>query len=322
MLSKQKTESMMDLVVPIHGQLAMNMVFFDYLSRNTFHPFSLIVVDNYSQDQSIDFFEEMKDKGHNVQILRNPSNQCYPVSINQGARAGKSPIIGFLNNDIIVGPGWDRALVEALEKDFPVVSPTGIEHFPDRKTGDKLYQRWRYINRKRWAQDPIENLKRKISVMYWDFENFSSLVQEKYNNLIFDGIMGHCHLLSRNFFDKLGGLDPRMQGADWDLYLTVAKLRKEGKVENNPVILGRSYVHHFIRTTELNAKRMPVICSHEPHLKVEEKWTVEEICDLWPFDFEVPGYRMNFLDKMRKKALKWKTRLYAWKQDPKEILMG
>jgi hypothetical protein len=111
-----------------------------------------------------------------------------------------------------------------------------------------------------------------------------------------------------------------MQGADWDLYLTAAKLRKEGKIERNPVIVGQSYVHHFIRTTELISKRMPVVCSHEPHLKVEEKWTVEEICDLWPFEFEVPGYRMNFFDKMRKRALKWKTRMYGWKKDPEEIL--
>lgn len=322
MAEKIRSGTLMDLVVPIHGNLPMNEIFFEFLCKNTHHPFSLIIVDNCSQDDSALFFEEMRSRGHAIQVIRNPHNQCYPVSINQGARAGRSPFIGFLNNDIIVGPEWDKPLVAALEKGYSVVSPTGLEHFPVKSRGDALYHRWRLINRKTWSVDSRENIRLKIEKMYWDFDRFTKIVRKQHHASEVRGIMGHCHLLSRALFDQIGGLDPRIQGADWDLYLTVANLKKYGKLPFDPIIFGSSFVHHFIRSTEANAKKLPVVCTHESHMRVEEKWTREEICDLWPFDEEKPGYRKSFSSSIRERILKWKIRLYAWKKNPIHILEG
>lgn len=317
----QTPEPMMDLVVPIHGHLELNALFFKYLARNTHYPFRLIVVDNFSQDRSADFFEEQKKDGHNILVIRNSGNQCYPVSINQGAMAGTSPIIGLLNNDIIVAPGWDKPLVEALLEDaIPVLSPAGLEHFPDKDLEDILFYRWRYINRRVWDSDQKRNLERKISLMYKDFDDISGKIQKKYNDVSYPGIMGHCHLISRGVFERLGGLDPRIQSADWDLYLLIEKMKREGQFEKSPMILGSSFVHHFIRATDASAKRMPVVCSHAPHLKLEEKWRTQDIQELWPFKEQVPGSKKGFSQKARKRMLKMKTWLYLWKKDLKHIL--
>ncbi len=304
----------MDLVVPIHGQLAMNRVFFHSLASNTRHPFRLIVVDNNSQDESANFFESQHSEKTPVLVLRNTNNQCYPVSINQGVRAGEAPVVGFLNNDILVGPGWDEPLLEGLlAKGYPLVSPAGLEHFPDRKYEEILFQRWRYINRRRWDHDPEKNIREKIHWMYADFDRFAEDIQKRYQKVAYEGIMGHCHLMRRETFDRLGGLDPRIQAADWDLYLTLARKHREEGIKKNPMILGGSYVHHFIRMTDATTRRMPVVCTHEPHIKLEEKWEKKDIQELWPFKDQVPGGKKSVFERIRKKYIKTKNRLYYWR---------
>ena len=311
----------MDLVVPIHGQIEMNRIFFDYLSRNTRNPFRLIVVDNASPDESADFFESRNSQETPVVVIRNPHNQCYPVSINQGVLAGSAPVVGFLNNDILVGPGWDEPLLEALlKKSFPVVSPGGLEHFPDRTLEEIFFQRWSYINKRRWSQDSKTNIQEKIRRMYGDFNHIAERIQKKYEGVLYSGIMGHCHLLKRETFEVLGGLDPRIQSADWDLYLTVEKEKRMGNFDKSPMILGGSYVHHFIRLTDSNAKRTLPVCNHSPHLKIEEKWKKKEIQDLWPFKTQVPDYQKKFKDRILKKYTRLKTNTYYWKTNIERIL--
>ena len=311
----------MELVVPIHGQIEMNRIFFDFLIKNTRSPFRLIVVDNASPDESADFFESRNSQETPVVVIRNPHNQCYPVSINQGVRAGSAPVVGFLNNDILVGPGWDEPLLEGLlHKNYPVVSPGGLEHFPDKALEEIFFQRWRYINKRRWSQDPKENIQEKIHRMYGDFNEIAQKIQTKYEEVLYPGIMGHCHLLKRETFDRLGGLDPRMQSADWDLYLTIEKMKGTGVFEKSPMILGGSYVHHFIRLTDSNIKRPPPVCNHLPHLKLEEKWEKKEIQDLWPFKDQVPEFKKGFLERVLRKYIRIKTYLYFWRVDLDKVI--
>ena len=314
-------DPVMDLVVPIHGQIKMNRIFFDYLIRNTRNPFRLIVVDNASPDESADFFESQNTKDHPVLVIRNPHNQCYPVSINQGVRAGSAPVVGFLNNDILVGPEWDEPLVEALmKKGYPVVSPGGLEHFPDQKLEEIFFQRWRYINKRRWSENPSQNLEEKIRHMYGNFDDIAEKIQRKYAGVLYSGIMGHCHLMKRDTFDLLGGLDPRIQSADWDLYLTVEREKRKGRFEKSPVILGGSYVHHFIRLTDATPRRSPVICTHEPHRSLEEKWAKKEIQDLWPFKDQGPDHKKSLSERVFKKYIRSKTGLYYWRVKADSII--
>jgi len=312
----------MDLVVPIHGQIEMNRIFFDYLTRNTRNPFRLIVVDNASPDESADFFESRNSQETPVTVIRNPHNQCYPVSINQGVRAGSAPVVGFLNNDILVGPGWDEPLLKAiLEEGYPVVSPGGLEHFPDKTLEEIFFQRWRYINKRRWSQDQKTNIQEKIHRMYGEFNNIAERIQKKYEGVLYPGIMGHCHLLKRDTFKVLGGLDPRIQSADWDLFLTIEKMRETGAFKKSPIILGGSFVHHFIRLTDSNVKRTSPVCTHLPHLKLEEKWKKKEIQDLWPFKDQIPDSQILINSIFKKKIIKILTRLVLWKKDINSLIM-
>ena len=292
----------LDLVVPIHGNLPLNKIFFKSLRENTLHPFRLIVVDNHSPDASGEFFQNQHGNGFDVVVIKNSKNQCYPVSMNQGLMASKAPIIGLLNNDIVFSPGWDSPLVNAIQRGVTdCASPIGLEHLPDGRLEEFLFSRWRIILKRQYSSDEEENLQTKINSMYGSLSTVGKWIQERYRGVCFPGIMGHCHLISRELLTRIGELDVQMEGADWDLYLRIAKMVKEGKMETLPMIFGDSYVHHFIRATKRNKSiREPRICSHPPHMKVEEKWSLAEISEYWPFPSQRPGYRKSFPERIRK----------------------
>jgi glycosyltransferase involved in cell wall biosynthesis len=312
----------LDLVVPIHGNLPLNELFFESLVRNTHYPFRLIVIDNASPDESPSFFERQKGDRFQVQVVRNSVNRCYPVSMNQGIALATSPVVGLLNNDIVVGPEWDRPLVDfILEGKGDIASPIGLEHLPRKNWEEILFYRWRSILKKSYSDNPGENYRRKINVMYGEFDQFSRWITREFSDARFPGIMGHCHLVSRSLMLKTGGLDVRLQAADWDLYLTAAQLQSQGDIKSLPMILGGSWVHHFIRGSAKNIRKVAFSCDHPPHLYPESKWGVEAIRHYWPFLDQRPGYKKSFWERGRKILNRWRGQL-SQSQLPLERLLS
>ncbi len=136
------------IITAIHNALPMNQLFWKALSQNTETPFELVLVDNHSTDGSQNFFRELSESrlraGQEVTYLRNETNRTYPASQNQGRRAAKHDILVFMNNDVWVPKGWEKAIVAALEENpYLVVSPSGQEAQPRQSLSDNLKSRWK-----------------------------------------------------------------------------------------------------------------------------------------------------------------------------------
>ena len=305
------TPFVLDLVVPIHGNLPLNRLFFETLVQNTRSHFRLFVIDNHSPDESGEYFRQQKGDGFEVFVIQNDVNRCYPVSMNQGIALTNSPVVGLLNNDIVVGPEWDLPLVEFLRSGTgDIAIPIGLEHLPEKSLEEFLFYRWKLILKKTYSPDPFLNYQKKIHAMYGDFSFFSKQITGKFQNSVFPGIMGHCHLVSRSLLEKIHGLDVRLQAADWDLYLTAARMVEQGSLRELPMILGSSWVHHFIRATDRKKDREPFSCEHPPHRSPEEKWGVEAIRNYWPFLEQRPGFRKTPIRKLSKWLIKNKAKYY------------
>src|ERR1043165_3926775 len=124
---------MISIITAIHNQLPMNKLFYEALKKYTYHPFELIIIDNNSNDGSGDFF---RSKG--AHVIHNDHNYSYPHCQNQGIKHAKFEYLAFLNNDIVVSPGWDRRLLEAMQANqLQVITSCGIERLEEPRETTK-----------------------------------------------------------------------------------------------------------------------------------------------------------------------------------------
>lgn len=84
----------------------------DGLRRQVFRSFSVILVDNGSQDESIEF---VKENHPDVQVIALKTNTGFAVANNMALQAIETPYVALLNNDAVPDSLWLQQLVDALE---------------------------------------------------------------------------------------------------------------------------------------------------------------------------------------------------------------
>ena len=84
----------------------------DGVGKQTYRDFSIIVVDNGSDDGSIDFITK---KYPGVETVSLPENLGFSVANNVALKNIQSEYVAFLNNDAVPDPFWLNSLVDALE---------------------------------------------------------------------------------------------------------------------------------------------------------------------------------------------------------------
>jgi GT2 family glycosyltransferase len=101
------------------------------VERTDYPDLELILVDNASDDDSLDFIRAV-EAPFPISILANPHNESFSDGCNQGAELASGELLLFLNNDIEpFEPGWLRELVACLARSGAgAVGATLIE--PDR----------------------------------------------------------------------------------------------------------------------------------------------------------------------------------------------
>jgi len=267
----------LSIVVPVRNQLAHNRLFVETLSQYSTVRIELIVVDNGSTDGSAELFRQ-----GGARVIATGGNLCYPESMNLGLAHATGEYVGFLNNDIVVSPGWDNGLIEALRRHrLCVVSPTGIERMPTEALSRAVQERWRLVKRRTGPVETAADLRAALRTMYGDWPQFCGAVGAAFSGRSVPGIVGSCVVMSRAFAERIGGWDPRVQAADWDLYLRLRQHAEEQGDVAPPAVAGWVYVHHYVQATR-RGERAPFTCTH-PRLTVQEKWG-EAAIRRWFFD--------------------------------------
>ena len=111
------------LVIAVYNQRHYTERCVEAIRRCTAQPYELIFVDNGSTDGTSEFLTSQS-----VAVISNSANLGCAKAWNQGARASRGSVIGILNNDIVVTPGWLDALLAFMERTgHGVVSPAARE---------------------------------------------------------------------------------------------------------------------------------------------------------------------------------------------------
>lgn len=85
---------------------------------HTTTPARLIIVDQGSDEETRSFLRGLKSTARVlIEVVWNPANVGYPKGMNIGLKRSSAPYVCFLNNDILVTPGWLEELIRVAESD-------------------------------------------------------------------------------------------------------------------------------------------------------------------------------------------------------------
>ena len=159
------------------------------------------VVDNASMDGSADFLDKVHDA--RVALLRNPDNRGFSAACNQGAAAGETPYLLFINPDCRPAPGALARLVDVMDH-HPNVAMAG----PLVLNVDGSEQR----GCRRFLPNPRRAIMRVLHLHKPDkqgkvagFDLTGTPLPDQ--PVLVEAISGACMLIRRDAFRQLGGWD-------------------------------------------------------------------------------------------------------------------
>ena len=103
------------VVTPNYNGLRFLKAYFNSLALQEEFIEEIVIVDNGSDDGSVEFIEDLiEDYPINIKLIRNSENLGFAPAVNQGIRASKSEYIYSLNNDVEL----EKNTVEMIVRDM------------------------------------------------------------------------------------------------------------------------------------------------------------------------------------------------------------
>ncbi len=122
------------VLIPSWNGLEHLKVVLPSLHAQTFQDYTVIVVDNGSDDGSAEY---VRRSWPDVQLIVLPENRGFSGAVNAGIAQSQSEFIALLNNDLELDPEWLGYLEEAL-RNHPEAGAVGCKvlHYHDRERID------------------------------------------------------------------------------------------------------------------------------------------------------------------------------------------
>lgn len=154
------------------------------LKNQTYKNYEIILVDNASSDNSIEF---VKKHFSDICIIENKENLGFAEGNNVGIRNSKGEIIALFNPDAVADKNWLSNLIPILYSSDKIAASSGKMYYLGDKYGkDKIFCTWPKI-------DAIT----AMPFNYNDDEPFSKV----------DYLSGAAMVVKRDVVDKIGLLD-------------------------------------------------------------------------------------------------------------------
>jgi len=173
----QTADRLVSIVVLSFNKVAYTQQCLTSLTRSTYRPIEVIVVDQGSTDGSREMFErirpELAQAGVEMRTILNEENVGAPGGRNQGMDVAQGEFIAFLDNDIAVkDEDWLEKLTTCLRENprIGVVSPKLVFPGKDRLIefagcGISKSGRVQYIGRGESADLPEYNVPREVQAL-------------------------------------------------------------------------------------------------------------------------------------------------------------
>jgi GT2 family glycosyltransferase len=136
------------VVIPTFERAAMASELLAHLADQTLAPgaFEVIVVDDCSQDGSMEIFEQLAPLPYRLRVLRTAVNRGPAAARNLGWQATEAPIVAFIDDDCTPSPRWLAAGLAAFSR--PTIGVVqGRTHVPEGESVEGItdWYVWREV---------------------------------------------------------------------------------------------------------------------------------------------------------------------------------
>ena len=117
--------SSVSIIMKVWNALAHVRLCLKTLLHNTDGPFELIVIDNGSQPEVVEFLRGVADGDPRVRLILNPTNIGPSLANRQGVELARHGLICLIDSDVLVPHGWLGRLVAEFERrpDVKLLAP-------------------------------------------------------------------------------------------------------------------------------------------------------------------------------------------------------
>lgn len=179
--------------------------------------YEIIVVDNGSQDGSVEYLKEQPD----VRCIFNHENQGFPKGCNQGMEIARGDEILLLNSDTVVTPRWLEQLRAGLYSAADVGAVGCMTNYCSN--GQQISV----------GYHSLEEMQRFASS--YNHANPSKWVERT-------TLVGFCLLFRRAIYEKIGGLDERFSPGNFEDDDYCIRIWQAGY---RCLLLMDTFIHHF-----------------------------------------------------------------------------
>lgn len=209
------------------------------LVKPAYPNWELVVVDNASTDNSVEYFKKRFERLKNCFIVENSINM-YSQGLNLGAKISRGKYLAYFNNDVAITKNYLNNLVKEFEKDKKLAIAQGkLLNYKDHSKIDS-------------AGETMDIFGNPVTIGYGEKD------QGQYDHVedILSGSGSAC-MIRKDIFEKIGGYDPSFGIGYEDMDLAL-RVRKFGyKVKRFP----KAVVYHRRAATDL-----------ADFIKVKVKW--------------------------------------------------
>jgi GT2 family glycosyltransferase len=267
-LTTKSMKERVTLVVVPREQFSLTEKSLESIYQNTNFPFKLVYIDCNSPSRTKRYLE-IQAKEKEFHLIRCNDYLTPNQARNIALAHVKTEYVVFIDNDILVKPGWLDALVQCADETGAwIVGPLCLEGDDFQKVhmaGGSLVLKQRetkqWVSMKRpYFRTPLTKIRAEFKRQQCDLFEF------------------HCCLTRMDIFEKLGPLDERIMnlGVEEDLCLTVLKAGK-------PIFFEPASVMTYVPPERISLSDIPFFFVHwseawgDASLKrLQEKWNINE----------------------------------------------
>ncbi len=214
--------SIVSIIALSFNQFEYTKSFVQSLLKFTKATYELILVDNGSNKETVDYLKELSTKNERIKVIFNEENFGFPKGVNQAIKVAKGKYILIANNDIIVTEGWLERMVEVAEVDNqiglvgPISNSVSGVQFDKEATYPDIPKMHVYAKKNR----------EKNAGQIFQFPRVAFL----------------CTLIKKEVIEKIGGLDERFSPGNFEDDDFCLRAQIAGY---KTVVAKDVFIHHF-----------------------------------------------------------------------------